>query len=286
MWSRSHGWKPWLPFDLDRLAARRAARRPTSASRSRRTPAASSSASISLSRLSGVLVGQERLRPRRRSAARRTASRYARRTNSSSVQRSDGGMRHLLQLGEDVLVDVVRSPAGSARRSPARGSRYVSRTDTQLFEVAAQDGDLAGPLELDQAVRRHVGDRRVAAAEDGQPGHVADGAVGERARRRRAAATAPGPSARATPGSTSTFLTAGSVGGVVLQPLGEPARAIISAGHAGRRRTAARPRAARGRAPSAASGWRPGRACRCGGRDVAGQLQVVGGRVEAAEARA
>ena len=54
-----------------------------------------------------VLVGEERLRlVGGRQAAEQ--SRYARRTNSSSVHRSDGGMRHLLELGEDVLIDVVR----------------------------------------------------------------------------------------------------------------------------------------------------------------------------------
>ena len=243
---------------------------------------ASSSASISLSRLSASLSARNAFA----SSRRRQEAAQRRGTPGGRTRRRCTGPTAAISSASAWRRRACRrssSPAGSARRSPSRGSRYVSRTDDQLFEVAAQDGDLAGPLELDQAVRRHVGDRRVAAAEDGQPGDVADRAVGERRDARRVAATWPGRSARGAPGSTSTFLTAGQRRR--RRPCSPSAShaVIISPGTlVAPKRCAAFVRHAAERLQQHQAGVRVvlvGAAAEL----VAGELQEVGGRVEAAE---
>lgn len=92
----------------------------------------------------------------------------------ADIRRQD--VQHL-QLGEDVLIDVVllrRVVPGEALlrlqiRQPHRD---------QLLQVTAQDRDLSRLTELDQAVGVDRGNGGIAAGEDGQAGHVARLTVG------------------------------------------------------------------------------------------------------------
>jgi hypothetical protein len=82
------------------------------------------------------------------------------------------------QLVEDVRIDVV----GRRRVRPdkARLRLQVRQPHRlQFFEIADEDGHLAGLPELDQAGRRHLGDGGITGREDGQSGDVTDAAVAE-----------------------------------------------------------------------------------------------------------
>ncbi len=77
-------------------------------------------------------------------------------------------------MGIDVIVRRRIGPLEAGARLK------ISQPDgVENIQVAAQDGHLTGGMELDQARVADLGNARIAAREDGKPGHIANAAVGE-----------------------------------------------------------------------------------------------------------
>ena len=155
----------------------------------------------------------------------------------------------------------------------------------QLFEVAAQDGDLAGLAGTRPGRSASTSATAVSLLrEDGQPGDVADAAVAEVAEDGELLPAGRGVAATRAPGSDlDAACSVGSVGGSSCRPSASQARMVWAGTLLGGEALAAFVRHA-AQAPSGGSGWRRGRGGRCGGRARRGSAGDSRRRVVAAQA--